>query len=86
MTEILMKYDGYVDKYEGDAIMCDFGVPMPDPDHAWKACFAAIDSQKRLITLREEIKDEFDVEIFVRMGVNSGDVSAGNMGSAQRFQ
>jgi len=86
MTEILMEYDGYVDKYEGDAIMCDFGVPMPDPDHAWKACFAALESQERLVSLREEIKDEFDVEIYVRMGVNSGDVSAGNMGSAQRFQ
>ena len=86
MTEILMSYDGYVDKYEGDAIMCDFGVPMPDPDHAWKACFSAIDQQENLNVLREEIKDEFDVEIYVRMGINSGDVSAGNMGSAQRFQ
>ena len=86
MTEILMAYDGYVDKYEGDAIMCDFGVPMPDPDHAWKACFSAIDQQENLNVLREEIKDEFDVEIYVRMGINSGDVSAGNMGSAQRFQ
>ena len=86
MTEILMSYDGYVDKYEGDAIMCDFGVPMPDPDHAWKACFSAIDQQANLDVLRGEIKDEFDVEIYVRMGINSGDVSAGNMGSAQRFQ
>ena len=86
MTEILMSYDGYVDKYEGDAIMCDFGVPMPDPDHAWKACFSALDQQANLDTLREEIKDEFNVNIKVRMGINSGDVSAGNMGSAQRFQ
>ena len=86
MTEILMSYDGYVDKYEGDAIMCDFGVPMEDPDHAWKACFSAVDQQANLEVLRGEIKDEFDVEIFVRMGINSGDVSAGNMGSAQRFQ
>lgn len=86
MTEILMSYDGYVDKYEGDAIMCDFGVPMPDPDHAWKACFSALDQQANLDILREEIKDEFNVNIKVRMGINSGDVSAGNMGSAQRFQ
>jgi len=86
MTEILMSYDGYVDKYEGDAIMCDFGVPMPDPDHALKACFSALDQQANLDILREEIKDEFNVNIKVRMGINSGDVSAGNMGSAQRFQ
>jgi len=86
MTDILMQYDGYVDKYEGDAIMCDFGVPMEDPDHAWKACYAALDQQKKLDVLRGEIKKEHGVDIFVRMGINSGVVSAGNMGSAQRFQ
>jgi len=86
MTEILMKYDGYVDKYEGDAIMCDFGVPMEDPDHAWKACFAALDQQATLEVLRPQIKKDHGVDIFVRMGVNSGIVSAGNMGSNQRFQ
>ena len=86
MTEILMSYDGYVDKYEGDAIMCDFGVPIEDPDHAWKACWAALDQQEKLKTLREEIKRDHGVEIYVRMGINSGIVSAGNMGSNQRFQ
>ncbi|HQO74303.1 MAG TPA: adenylate/guanylate cyclase domain-containing protein [Candidatus Marinimicrobia bacterium] len=86
MTEILMKYDGYVDKYEGDAIMCDFGVPMEDTDHAWKACFAAIDQQAALEVLRPQIKKDHGVDIFVRMGINSGVVSAGNMGSNQRFQ
>ncbi len=86
MTDICMSYDGYVDKYEGDAIMCDFGVPMEDPDHAWKACYAAIDQQAKLVELRKEIKKDHGVDIYVRMGVNSGVVSAGNMGSAQRFQ
>jgi adenylate cyclase len=86
MTEILMRYDGYVDKYEGDAIMCDFGVPMEDPDHAWKACYAALDQQAALQVLRPQIKAEHGVDIYVRMGINSGIVSAGNMGSTQRFQ
>jgi len=86
MTDILMSYDGYVDKYEGDAIMCDFGVPMEDPNHAWRACYAALDQQERLKTLRKEIKADHGVDIYVRMGINSGVVSAGNMGSAQRFQ
>jgi adenylate cyclase len=86
MTDILMTYDGYVDKYEGDAIMCDFGVPMEDPEHAWKACHAALDQQAKLVELRTEIKRDHGVDIYVRMGVNSGVVSAGNMGSAQRFQ
>lgn len=86
MTDILMSYDGYVDKYEGDAIMCDFGVPMEDPDHAWKACHAALDQQAVLVDIRKEIKKVHGVDIYARMGVNSGVVSAGNMGSAQRFQ
>jgi len=86
MTDILMQYDGYVDKYEGDAIMCDFGVPMEDSDHAWKACYAALDQQQTLQTLRQEIYDVHKVTLRVRMGVNSGIVSAGNMGSNQRFQ
>ncbi len=86
MTDILMSYDGYVDKYEGDAIMCDFGVPMEDPDHAWKACFATLEQQAALVDIRKEIKKVHGVDIYVRMGVNSGIVSAGNMGSAQRFQ
>ena len=86
MTDICMSYDGYVDKYEGDAIMCDFGVPMEDPEHAWKACWSALDQQARLVGLRKEIKKDHGVDIYVRMGVNSGVVSAGNMGSAQRFQ
>jgi len=86
MTDILMRYDGYVDKYEGDAIMCDFGVPVEDLDHAWKACWAALEQQERLVTLREEIMRDHNVLIKVRMGVNSGLVSAGNMGSDQRFQ
>jgi adenylate cyclase len=86
MTEILMRYDGYVDKYEGDAIMCDFGVPVVDPDHAWKACYAAIEQQDLLKDIRREIKRDHGVDIYVRMGINSGTVSAGNMGSKQRFQ
>ncbi len=86
MTQILMSYDGYVDKYEGDAIMCDFGVPVEDDEHAKKACWAALDQQKKIAELRPELKKEYGVEIYVRMGINSGLVSAGNMGSEQRFQ
>ncbi|MDD5582493.1 MAG: adenylate/guanylate cyclase domain-containing protein [Candidatus Marinimicrobia bacterium] len=86
MTQILMSYDGYVDKYEGDAIMCDFGVPIEDAEHAKKACWAALDQQKKLAELRPLLKKEYGVELYVRMGINSGSVSAGNMGSEQRFQ
>ncbi len=86
MTDIIMALDGYVDKYEGDAIMAEWGVPSPDPHHARNGCFAAIDQQRQLAELRPRFQRDFGVEIHVRMGINSGVVSAGNMGSGKRMQ
>ncbi len=93
MSDIILDHGGYIDKYEGDAIMADFGVPLPSPSwgddktaHAWHCCLAAIEQQQKLDTVREEIKKEYGVVINVRMGINSGDVSAGNMGSSRKFQ
>ncbi|MDP7250809.1 MAG: CHASE2 domain-containing protein [Planctomycetota bacterium] len=90
MSDIILSYGGYIDKYEGDAIMADFGVPIwTDEDensHAWKCCWAALDQQEKLQEIRQEIQDEFGVDIDVRMGANTGEVSAGNMGSTQKFQ
>jgi len=85
MTDIIMDYNGYVDKYEGDAIMAEWGVPYPQPEHARLACWAALDQQARLDALRPGFKKEFGVDVHVRMGINSGIVSAGNMGSQKRF-
>ncbi len=81
MTEIIMNRQGYIDKYEGDAIMADWGVPYPNPDHAKLACWAALEQQQALVSLRPLLKEKFNVDIHVRMGLNSGVVSAGNMGS-----
>lgn len=86
MTHIIMEHHGYVDKYEGDAIMAEWGVPFPLPDHAVKACQAALEQQSALNELRDALKNEFGHEIFVRMGINSGSITAGNMGSDKRFQ
>jgi class 3 adenylate cyclase/protein involved in polysaccharide export with SLBB domain len=90
MSNIILSYGGYIDKYEGDAIMADFGVPIwsdPDPNaHAWKCCWAALDQQEKLQEVRADILQEFGVKVDVRMGINTGDVSAGNMGSEQKFQ
>jgi len=86
MTEIIMQHRGYVDKYEGDLIMAEWGVPFAMDDHAVQACQAAIEQQKTLAELRPALKEEFGHEIHVRMGINSGSVTAGNMGSDKRFQ
>ena len=81
-----MARGGYVDKYEGDLIMAEWGVPFAAKDHAAKACLAALEQQRELADLRPILRKEFGYDIFVRMGMNSGVVTAGNMGSDKRFQ
>lgn len=85
MTEIIMGHNGYIDKYEGDAIMAEWGVPYPNEKHATLACYSCLDQLAKLDEIREELFTEFGYEIYIRLGVNSGFVSAGNMGSTDRF-
>ena len=85
MTDIIMDSGGYVDKYIGDAIMAEWGVPYALPDHATRACHAALDQQKLIAELAPRFKEEFGVDVLARMGLNSGMVSAGNMGAETRF-
>jgi adenylate cyclase len=86
MTDIIMEHRGYVDKYEGDLIMAVWGVPYPMKDHAVQACLAALEQQEKLAQIRPVLRQEFGHDIYVRMGVNSGIVTAGNMGSDRKFQ
>jgi adenylate cyclase len=90
MSDILLRHGGYIDKYEGDAIMADFGVPVwkdADPaSHAWRACWAALEQMEALRALQPQFKADYGVDIDMRIGINTGTVSAGNMGSEQKFQ
>lgn len=85
MSEIVIKNGGTVDKFEGDAIMAVFGAPLDDPNHAALACRAAVESQLRLAELRVKWAKEGKPELFSRIGINSGPVVAGNVGSKDRF-
>lgn len=85
MSDIVINNGGTVDKFEGDAVMAVFGAPIGDPNHAALACRAAIEMQNKLIGLREKWKSEGKPELFVRIGINSGPVVAGNIGSKDRF-
>jgi adenylate cyclase len=85
MTDIIMKYEGTVDKFEGDAIIAFFGAPVPFEDHARRTCFAALEMQMRLDELRIQWRKEGKHELFVRIGINTGPMVVGNMGSKTRM-
>jgi len=86
MTEIILRHRGNVNKYPGDGIMAIFGAPRGEPNHASLACFAALDSQAELAGLRERWKTEGQPEIRARIGINSGWLVVGNMGSQARME
>lgn len=85
MTDVVFKYDGLLDKYIGDAIMAVFGAPLDQPDHALRACRTAIDMMSELRRLREKWAAEGRPDVNIGVGVNTGDMVVGNMGSLMRF-
>lgn len=86
MSDAIMRRDGYVDKFNGDAIMAVWGAPNAMPDHAVQACLSALEQAERLQTLQGELQKEFGQGISIRVGINSGMMTAGNMGSERHFQ
>ncbi|MBF0424638.1 MAG: adenylate/guanylate cyclase domain-containing protein [Magnetococcales bacterium] len=85
MCNIISGVDGTVDKFEGDAIIAFWGAPLDQPDHAKLACYASIDMQKHMVQMRERLASEGRPPMKVRIGLNSGPMVVGNMGSAQRM-
>lgn len=85
MTDIILKYEGTVDKFEGDAIIAFFGAPNELKNHAETACMACIEMQQRLIALREKWQSEKRPELKMRIGLYSGMAVVGNMGSKNRM-
>ena len=85
MTDIILSYGGTLDKYEGDAIIAFWNAPLDQPDHALRACRAALDCQKRLAEMRPEFVRKSGHELHMRIGLNSGPAVVGNMGSHSRF-
>lgn len=85
MSNIIMDYGGTVDKYEGDAIIAFFGAPVSYEDHAKRACHVTVDMQRKLDVLREEWMADGLPRIDHRIGLNTGQMVVGNMGSEDRF-
>ena len=88
MTDLITDVDGTIDKYEGDAIIAFFGAPMFYEDHAIRACQVTLRMQVALKEMREQWKEEGVDEslwLYQRIGLNTGDMVVGNMGSQKRF-
>lgn len=85
MTDIIMEEGGYVDKYEGDAIMAFWNAPVSQGDHALRALRAALRCQEELERMRPGLQARVGKPFHMRIGLNSGPATVGNMGSTKRF-
>ncbi|HUW41231.1 MAG TPA: CHASE2 domain-containing protein [Rectinemataceae bacterium] len=83
MTDVILEYGGYLDKYVGDEVMCFWGAPLPQVDHAVRACTCALRQMRRLKELNDAWPEP--VRINIGIGVNSGIMTVGNMGSPTRM-
>jgi adenylate cyclase len=85
MTTVVFKHDGTLDKYMGDNIMAFFGAPLDQPDHHLRACHTAIGMIEELKMLQEKWKSRGLPPLDSGIGINSGPMVVGNMGSASLF-
>lgn len=85
MTRIIFSYEGTIDKFMGDGLMVFFGDPVDQPDHALRAVRAAVEMQKKAAELRHRWEAEGRLPLRIRIGINTGEVVVGNMGSESRM-
>jgi adenylate cyclase len=85
MTDIMLEEGGTLDKYEGDAIIAFWNAPLDVPDHAARACRAAVRCQRALAAGQDRWRLHGAPELAMRVGLHTGEVVVGNMGSRQRF-
>jgi len=80
-SSVVQGYGGTVDKFTGDGIMAVFGAPVALEDHAFRACLAALGIQEEAKRLAVDVRERDGVELQLRVGLNSGQVIAGEIGS-----
>ena len=85
MLDVLLPQHGTLDKLIGDSIMMYFGCPLPDPQHAVHACRGALAMQQRMTVLNDQWSRRSLPQLRTRVGINTGTVVAGNMGTTTIF-
>lgn len=85
LTKIVLNNNGTVDKYIGDSIMAFWGAPQQDNQHYLNCCLSALLCQRRLLDLNRKWAYEKKPELHTRIGIHTGDVIVGNMGSGERM-
>ena len=85
MTDIILKHDGMLDKYVGDAVMAIWGAPIPLENSALNACRAALQMQRKTQEIADRWNKEGKPNLVVRMGLNTDEMVVGNVGGAGRF-
>jgi class 3 adenylate cyclase len=86
LTEVVFRHGGTVDKFIGDCIMAVFGAPVAGEDHAARALAAAEDMMRFLETANESFRERYGATIELGIGINTGDVLVGNIGSDKRME
>ena len=85
MTEVVAAYGGTVERFRGDEVMAVFGVPVVHEDDALRAVRAGMEMQRQLAVLNEELRTTWGVELACRIGINTGEVVAGDPGTGDTF-
>jgi adenylate cyclase len=87
MSNIILSLKGTIDKYEGDAIISFFGAPVAFEDHANRACLAAARMKRMEVLLNEHLLREklTPTALYTRIGINTGEMTVGNMGTEQKM-
>ncbi len=85
MVDAVFRNEGTLDKFIGDAVMAIFGAPVPQPDHAVRACRTALAMMDEIRGLDKKWRQEGKEPFRMGVGVNTGEVIVGNLGSDQRF-
>ena len=85
MSEVIFRHKGTIDKFIGDAIMAIFGAPIEQEDHPARACRVALDMIDSMIEVNRELTSKGFQPLRIGIGINTGDMTVGNIGSERRF-